>query len=30
MPLEIIEVRSGAYIGENDIVRIEDHNGHTV
>jgi len=24
MPLEIIEVQSGAYLGEDDIVRFED------
>ena len=26
-PLEIIEVQSGSYLGEDDIVRIEDHYG---
>ena len=26
-PLEIIEVQSGAYLGEDDIVRLEDHYG---
>ena len=25
MPMELIEVQSGAYLGEDDIVRIEDH-----
>jgi mannose-6-phosphate isomerase-like protein (cupin superfamily) len=24
MPLEIIEVQSGSYLGEDDIVRLED------
>ncbi|MBI3523708.1 MAG: mannose-1-phosphate guanylyltransferase/mannose-6-phosphate isomerase [Betaproteobacteria bacterium] len=27
IPLEIIEVQSGAYLGEDDIVRFEDHYG---
>jgi mannose-1-phosphate guanylyltransferase/mannose-6-phosphate isomerase len=27
LPLEIIEVQSGAYLGENDIVRFEDQYG---
>ena len=27
VPLEIIEVQSGAYLGEDDIVRFEDHYG---
>lgn len=27
IPLEIIEVQSGAYLGEDDIVRLEDHYG---
>lgn len=27
VPLEIIEVRSGAYLGEDDIVRYEDYYG---
>ncbi len=27
MPLEIIEVQSGAYLGEDDIVRFDDHYG---
>jgi mannose-1-phosphate guanylyltransferase/mannose-6-phosphate isomerase len=27
MPLEIIEVQSGSYLGEDDIVRLEDHYG---
>lgn len=26
-PLEIIEVQSGSYVGEDDIVRFEDHYG---
>ena len=29
IPLEIIEVQSGAYLGEDDIVRFEDHYGRT-
>jgi mannose-1-phosphate guanylyltransferase/mannose-6-phosphate isomerase len=29
MPLEIIEVQSGAYLGEDDIVRFEDAYGRT-
>src|SRR6185436_16271356 len=29
MPLEIIEVQSGAYLGEDDIVRFEDSYGRT-
>ena len=29
IPLELIEVSSGAYIGEDDIVRFEDHYGRT-
>jgi len=28
-PLEIIEVQSGSYLGEDDIVRFEDHYGRT-
>lgn len=27
LPLEMIEVQSGAYLGEDDIVRFEDHYG---
>ena len=27
VPLEIIEVQSGSYLGEDDIVRLEDHYG---
>ena len=27
MPLELIEVQVGAYLGEDDIVRIEDEYG---
>jgi mannose-6-phosphate isomerase-like protein (cupin superfamily) len=27
LPLEIIEVQSGGYLGEDDIVRFEDHYG---
>ncbi len=27
IPLEIIEIQTGAYLGEDDIVRIEDHYG---
>jgi len=26
-PLELIEVQSGGYLGEDDIVRFEDHYG---
>jgi mannose-1-phosphate guanylyltransferase / mannose-6-phosphate isomerase len=29
LPLEIIEVQSGAYLGEDDIVRFEDTYGRT-
>jgi len=29
IPLEIIEVQSGAYLGEDDIVRFEDHYGRS-
>jgi mannose-1-phosphate guanylyltransferase / mannose-6-phosphate isomerase len=29
VPLEMIEVQSGAYLGEDDIVRFEDHYGRT-
>jgi mannose-1-phosphate guanylyltransferase/mannose-6-phosphate isomerase len=29
VPLEIIEVQSGAYLGEDDIVRLEDNYGRT-
>ena len=29
VPLEIIEVQSGRYLGEDDIVRLEDHYGRT-
>ncbi|GGB40203.1 mannose-1-phosphate guanylyltransferase [Oceanisphaera marina] len=29
LPLELIEVQSGAYLGEDDIVRFEDHYGRT-
>ncbi len=29
IPLEIIEVQSGRYLGEDDIVRFEDHYGRT-
>ncbi|MFN3417302.1 MAG: mannose-1-phosphate guanylyltransferase/mannose-6-phosphate isomerase [Caldimonas sp.] len=29
VPLEIIEVQSGAYLGEDDIVRFEDHYGRS-
>jgi len=28
IPLEIIEVQSGSYLGEDDIVRVEDRYGH--
>jgi mannose-1-phosphate guanylyltransferase/mannose-6-phosphate isomerase len=27
IPLEIIEVQSGSYLGEDDIIRYEDHYG---
>jgi mannose-1-phosphate guanylyltransferase / mannose-6-phosphate isomerase len=29
-PLEIIEVQSGSYLGEDDIERLEDRYGRTV
>ena len=29
IPLELIEVQSGAYLGEDDIVRFEDNYGRT-
>ena len=29
IPLELIEVQSGPYLGEDDIVRLEDHYGRT-
>jgi mannose-1-phosphate guanylyltransferase/mannose-6-phosphate isomerase len=29
IPLEIIEVQSGSYLGEDDIVRFEDQYGRT-
>jgi mannose-1-phosphate guanylyltransferase/mannose-6-phosphate isomerase len=29
MPLEIIEVQSGAYLDEDDIVRFDDHYGRS-
>ena len=29
IPLEIIEVQSGSYLGEDDIVRFEDTEGRT-
>jgi len=29
IPLELIEVQSGSYLGEDDIVRFEDHYGRT-
>jgi mannose-1-phosphate guanylyltransferase/mannose-6-phosphate isomerase len=29
LPLELIEVQSGSYLGEDDIVRFEDHYGRT-
>jgi mannose-6-phosphate isomerase-like protein (cupin superfamily) len=29
IPLEIIEVQSGGYLGEDDIVRFEDNYGRT-
>jgi mannose-1-phosphate guanylyltransferase/mannose-6-phosphate isomerase len=29
IPLEIIEVQSGSYLGEDDIVRFEDHYGRS-
>jgi len=28
--LEIIEVQSGSYLGEDDIVRYEDHYGRSI
>ena len=30
MPLEIIEVQSGSYVGEDDIVRVEDSYGRVL
>lgn len=30
IPLEIIEVQSGSYLGEDDIVRLEDNYGRTI
>ena len=30
IPLEIIEVQSGSYLGEDDIVRLEDGYGRAV
>jgi mannose-6-phosphate isomerase-like protein (cupin superfamily) len=27
IPLQMIEIQSGSYLGEDDIVRIEDHYG---
>ena len=27
IPLEIIEIQSGSYLGEDDIIRFEDHYG---
>jgi mannose-1-phosphate guanylyltransferase/mannose-6-phosphate isomerase len=29
LPLEIIEVQSGSYLGEDDIVRLDDSYGRT-
>ena len=29
IPLELIEVQSGAYLGEDDIVRFDDHYGRS-
>jgi len=29
VPLEVIEVKSGAYLGEDDIVRFEDTYGRS-
>lgn len=29
IPLELIEVQSGSYLGEDDIVRLEDRYGRT-
>ncbi len=29
VPLEIIEVQNGEYVGEDDIVRVEDYYGRT-
>lgn len=29
IPLEIIEVQSGSYLGEDDIIRFEDHYGRS-
>ena len=30
IPVEMIEIQSGAYLGEDDIVRLEDVYGHGV
>jgi mannose-1-phosphate guanylyltransferase/mannose-6-phosphate isomerase len=30
IPLEIIEVQSGSYVGEDDIVRVEDSYGRVL
>ncbi|HFO1752447.1 TPA: cupin domain-containing protein, partial [Klebsiella pneumoniae] len=28
IPLELLEIESGAYLGEDDIIRLKDHYGH--
>ncbi|WP_446924518.1 cupin domain-containing protein, partial [Klebsiella pneumoniae] len=28
IPLELLEIESGSYLGEDDIIRLKDHYGH--
>ena len=28
IPLEILEIESGSYLGDDDIIRFKDHYGH--
>jgi mannose-1-phosphate guanylyltransferase len=28
IPLELLEIESGSYLAEDDIIRIKDHYGH--
>ena len=28
IPLELLEISSGSYLGEDDIIRLKDHYGH--
>ncbi|WP_213703556.1 hypothetical protein, partial [Klebsiella aerogenes] len=28
IPLEILEIESGSYLGEDDIIRLKDHYGY--